>query len=60
MATTTTKKEVSEEATLFNIWKHVEKIFDTQGSSAAMTELEKITGESDKLFLANQIFTHCL
>ena len=60
MATTTTKKEVAADLTPFNNWKYVERILETQGSYAAVTELEKITGESDKLFLANQIFTHCL
>ena len=60
MAKTTAKKEVSQDVIQFDIWKHVGRIFDTQGSEAAVTELEKITGESDKLFLANQLFTHCL
>jgi hypothetical protein len=60
MAKATAKKEVSKDVIEFNSWKHVRRIFDTQGSEAAVTELQEITGESDKLFLANQIFTHCL
>lgn len=60
MAKTTAKKEASADVTPFNIWNHIDRILETEGSYAAVMELEKITGESDKLFLTNQIFIHCL
>ena len=60
MAKTTAKKEVSQDVIQFDIWKHIEMVLETQGSDAAVTEFERITGESDKLFLTNQIFIHCL
>ena len=60
MVKTTEDKEASTDVKPVNIWKHIEMVWETQGSNAAVAELEKITGESDKLFLTNQIFTHCL
>jgi retron-type reverse transcriptase len=60
MTKTAEKKQVSENANQYNVWKHIKRIFDTEGSQAAVKELQEITGESDQLFLANQIFTHCL
>jgi hypothetical protein len=60
MLETTANKEASNDVTTVNIWKHIEMVLETQGSYAAVTELERITGESDRLFLTNEIFTHCL
>jgi hypothetical protein len=60
MVKTTAKKEASADGMQWDIWKHIEMVLETQGSYAAVTELERITGESDKLFLTNQIFIHCL
>jgi hypothetical protein len=60
MVETIAKKEGSKDAIQPNIWKHIEMLLETQGSYAAVSELERITGESDKLFLTNEIFIHCL
>jgi len=60
MVKTTARKETSTDTKQTDLWKQIESVWETQGSYAAVTELERITGESDKLFLTNQIFIHCL
>jgi hypothetical protein len=61
MVKTTAKKEAATDVMpIINIWEHIERVWEKEGSCAAITELERITGENDKLFLTNQIFIHCL
>ena len=44
----------------WELYKYIRSIVDKQGVKAGIEAMKDATGETDPLYLANQVFAHCI